>query len=335
MLSRIKTLCLTAIASLFLSTLPAYADGTNIIVNDEAVKNLQAGFGQNQLKKMIVPPPDQSLTIATNLAQGTYLLSPSALPIGSLTRNLLETIASGLDSEENAQYSLLWQPGPSPINKLLTNSPLDAVNVNSLLEPLVYNQTEDAQAKSVLNALSVNLSPLHTLDLNALVANLSGDKTANLKVKLNEKDIQDYLATLRNYLAVQTVALGNLSQLYAERQEISDKQLSTLPQTTIDAVKRFKQANPGPISALKLENFMATRRILDNDWYLNLQKENPVTLQREQTQLLAENLAQSYQMRMTLERLLATMSVLVLELNAQTRGQLQGQIEKINHPSQS
>ncbi len=53
------------------------------------------------------------------------------------------------------------------------------------------------------------------------------------------------------------------------------------------------------------------------------------------TQLLAENLAQSYQTRMTLERLLATMSVLVLELNAQTRGQLQGQIEKISHPTQS
>ncbi|WP_010597352.1 hypothetical protein [Rickettsiella massiliensis] len=147
-------------------------------------------------------------------------------------------------------------------------------------------------------------------------------------VKLNQKDIQDYLATLRNYLAVQAVALGNLSQLYAERQEISDKQLSQLPKTTADAVETFKKTNPGPISALKLENFMATRRILDNNWYTNLQKENPATLQREQTQLLAENLAQSYQMRMTLERLLATMSVLVLELNAQTRGQLQGQIAK-------
>ncbi|WP_010597351.1 hypothetical protein [Rickettsiella massiliensis] len=163
MLSRIKTLCLTAIASLFLTTLPAYADGTNIIVNDEAVKNLQAGFGQNQLKEMVAPPINQSQTMVTNLAQGTYLLSPSALPVGSLTRDLLEKIASGLSSGENAQYSLLWQPGPSSINQLLTKSPLDAVNVNSLLEPLVYNQTEDAQAKSVLNALSVNLSPLHTL----------------------------------------------------------------------------------------------------------------------------------------------------------------------------
>jgi hypothetical protein len=332
MLSRIKTLCLTtAFASLSISILPAYAEGTNIIVNDEAVKNLQAGFGQNKLEEMIIPPIDQDLTRATNLAQGAYLLSPSALPVGSLTRDLLETIASGLSSGDNAQYSLLWQPGPSSINKLLTKSPLDAVNVNSLLEPLVYNQEEDAQAKSVLNALSVNLSPLHALDFNTLVANLSGDKTSNLKVKLNEKDVQDYLATLRNYLAVQSIALGNLSQLYAERQEISDKQLSQLPEETIKAVETFKR----PISALKLENFMATRRILDKKWYDHLIKENPATLQREQTQLLAENLAQSYQMRMTLERLLATMSVLVLELNAQTRGQLQGQIEKINHPSQS
>lgn len=343
MLSRIKTLCFTtALASIFISTLPAYADGTtNIVVKDDEVKNLQAGFGSNMLPEMMKPPLDQSLTMATNLAQGAYLLSPSALPLGSLTRDLLENIASGIGSGENAQYSLLWQPKnllkPSEpsINQLLVKSPLDAVNVNSLLEPLVYNETQDAQAKSVLNALSSNLSPLQALDFNALVANLSGNKQSNLNVKLNEKDVQNYLATLRNYLAVQTVAMANLSKLYAERQAITDKQLAQLPQATINAVKRFKQANPGPISALKLENLMATRRILDDKWYANLIKENPATLQREQTQLLAENLAQSYQTRMTLERLLATMSVLVLELNAQTRGQLQGQVEKISHPTQS
>jgi hypothetical protein len=37
---------------------------------------------------------------------------------------------------------------------------------------------------------------------------------------------------------------------------------------------------------------------------------------------------------MTLERLLATMSVLVLELNQQIRTQLQNQIQTINNPPQ-
>jgi hypothetical protein len=92
----------------------------------------------------------------------------------------------------------------------------------------------------------------------------------------------------------------------------------------------------GPISLLKLENFMATRRILDKNWYKNdLIHENPATLQRQQVELLAENLAESYQTRMTLERLLATMSVLVLELNNQGRSQLIQQAQSINNPNQT
>jgi hypothetical protein len=75
---------------------------------------------------------------------------------------------------------------------------------------------------------------------------------------------------------------------------------------------------------------MATRRILDKNWYKDdLIRENPATLQRQQVELLAENLAESYQTRMTLERLLATMSVLVLELNGNQRAQLQNQAQNI------
>jgi hypothetical protein len=58
-------------------------------------------------------------------------------------------------------------------------------------------------------------------------------------------------------------------------------------------------------------------------------------LQRQQVELLAENLAESYQTRMTLERLLATMSVLVLELNNQGRSQLIQQAQNINNANQT
>jgi hypothetical protein len=146
-----------------------------------------------------------------------------------------------------------------------------------------------------------------------------------------EKQIQEYLALLRAYLATQTVALSNLYQLYAERQAIDPDTVDPALRSALHAVA---SQTPGPLSRLKLENFMATRRILDKNWYKNdLLNENPATLQRQQIELLAENLAESYQTRMTLERLLATMSVLVLELNGQARTQLEHQVESINNPN--
>ena len=185
----------------------------------------------------------------------------------------------------------------------------------------------------MINALSGSLMPINTINFNQLVANLSGDKENNLKYELQKKQTQTYLASLRSYLATQTMALSNLYQLYAERQPIDPSKADPAVRSLLATLSG---QTSGPISLLKLENIMTTRRILDKNWYKNdLINENPATLQRQQVELLAENLSESYQIRMTLERLLATMSVLVLEFNGQVRTQLQTQIQSINNPQQT
>lgn len=297
---------------------------------ENSIKNLIAGYGSTAISKRLMntAPINDSLTIAINNAQAAYLLSGSSPLVSPLTQQLLIQSAN-LNDKNNNILAFLWDPS-GKINTNLEKNPLSSIDINSLLQPISYNDTEAAAAKNVINALSGSLMPINTINFNQLVANLSGDKENNLRYELQKKQTLSYLASLRSYLATQTMALSNLYQLYSERQAIDPSKAEPAVRSALAALG---DSTSGPISLLKLENSMTTRRILDKNWYKNdLINENPATLQRQQVELLAENLAESYQIRMTLERLLATMSVLILEFNGQVRTQLQTQIESINNP---
>ncbi|WP_342227304.1 hypothetical protein [Rickettsiella endosymbiont of Rhagonycha lignosa] len=338
-LSKIKTLKSVFLSiSLVTSSLYALSSYANIgpvptpDFTTISVKNLVAGYGSTAISKnlMNTAPMGDDLTIAINNAQAAYLLSGSS-PLESLTQQQLIQSAN-LNDKNNNILAFLWDPN-TKINPNLEKNPLSSIDINSLLQPISYNDTEAAAAKNVINALSGSLMPINTINFNQLVANLSGDKENNLKYELQKKQTQAYLASLRSYLATQTMALSNLYQLYAERQPIDPSKADPAVRSSLATLSG---QTSGPISLLKLENIMTTRRILDKNWYKNdLINENPATLQRQQVELLAENLSESYQIRMTLERLLATMSVLVLEFNGQIRTQLQTQIQSINNPQQA
>ncbi len=331
MQSIIKTSILSITLTAACITMPlSYADS---IVGGSDVQNLVAGFGSKALELMSKAPIGNEVTIPTDIAQATYLLSPNSPLVGPLTQKLLSQLTNVGKNTDNDKYSFTWTPNSIPDPKLDKEPPLQSIDINSLLQPMTYSSNlEKTQAKNVIDALSGALTPLNTINFDQLVANLSGDKKTNIKAKLNEKQVQAYLSALRSYTATQAVALGNLYQLYTERQAIDP---NTLPGYLKVALKAVTSQTKAPVSPLQLENFMTTRRIIDKSWYEGLINENPATLQREQTQLMAENLAESYQTRMTLERLLATMSVLVLEFNAQIRTQLQNQIQSINNPAQN
>lgn len=338
-LSKIKTLKSVFLSiSLVTSSLYALSSYANIgpvptpDFTTISVKNLVAGYGSTAISKnlMNTAPMGDDLTIAINNAQAAYLLSGSS-PLESLTQQQLIQSAN-LNDKNNNILAFLWDPN-TKINPNLEKNPLSSIDINSLLQPISYNDTEAAAAKNVINALSGSLMPINTINFNQLVANLTGDKENNLKYELQKKQTQAYLASLRSYLATQTMALSNLYQLYAERQPIDPSKADPAVRSSLATLSG---QTSGSISLLKLENIMTTRRILDKNWYKNdLINENPATLQRQQVELLAENLSESYQIRMTLERLLATMSVLVLEFNGQIRTQLQTQIQSINNPQQA
>lgn len=318
----LKSILSLSLATLSFCSLSSYAD----IANNISVDSLVAGYGKIAIdaNTMNTAPVNDNLTIAINNAQAAYLLSPTSPLVSPLTQKLL-TQSANLDDNNNNIIAFTWNPGGKKTNYDVEKNPLQSIDINSLLQPLSYNEAQAIEATNVINALNSSLAPINTVNFNQLVANLNGNKASNLNVKLNEKPIKEYLASLRSYLATQSIALSNLYQLYAERQPLNPND---------PAVRQLSGETKGPYSLLKLENFMATRRILDKNWYTSdLIKENPATLQRQQVELLAENLAESYHTRMTLERLLATMSVLVLELNNQGRAQLIQQAQNINNPN--
>jgi hypothetical protein len=321
---------MTLLAVSFATSL-SYADKL-LPIPDSSTQNLVAGFGSKAIEAHLMnkAPTGSEITIATDMSQATYLLSPNSPLVGPLTQQLLSQIAHLGTDKDNDTLSFTWNPNAKSDQKLAAE-PLKSVDINSVLQPLAYNAVQEAQAKNVIDALGGTLTSLNTVNFAQLIANLSGDKTTNLKTKLNEKQIQDYLAALRSYIATQTIALGNLYQLYAERQAIDP---ATLSPDLRAALKSVANQTKGPVSALQLENFMATRRIIDKNWHIGLLQDNPASLQREQIELLAENLAENYQARMTAERLLATMSVLVLELNQQIRTQIQSQVQTITNPTE-
>lgn len=342
--SKIKKLKISFISIFFaitsLCTLPSYANigpipTPNLTEGEinKSIKNLVAGYGSTAISSNLMnkAPESDDLTIAINNAQAAYLLYPSSPLVSPLTQQLLTQFANLRDKSNNV-IVFTWEPNQIR-NPKIDQNPLQSIDINSLLQPLSYNATQETEAKNVINALSGALTPINTINFNQLVANLNGDKATNLEIKLSEKPVKEYLSTLRNYVATESIALSNLYQLYAERQPIDPNKTDPKIRSALNALSRQTQ---GPISLLKLENYMATRRILDKNWYkYDLIHENPATLQRQQVELLAENLAESYQTRMTLERLLATMSVLVLELNSNERAQLQNQAQSILNSNQT
>ncbi len=289
---------------------------------------LIGGFGQATIKKeMFKPPADFTTGEPLAVAQGYYLRPGGTTNAADRLMELLLQNIIAPNGTENLATVLGACPGGSmnPFacapNQIFDKEPMTAINIANLIEPLVYSKDQAAAAQRVIQSLVGATTPLPTMDFDSIVKKDGKEKA---KRKLGEAPTQDYLSALRAYMAAQSLALNNLYFLYAERMPIDTNTISD------DAIKHAVNTVSGStkdLSALKLENLMATRRITDENWYKSLLSDNPAALQREQITLLAEASSEIYNLRATSERILATMSVLTLQLNQQTRGQLINQLK--------
>lgn len=109
-----------------------------------------------------------------------------------------------------------------------------------------------------------------------------------------------YLMRVYQYISRQSLGMSNLYQIYAGRLKPSD-----------DAK-----------SAVETEHDAATRR-MKADWHNSMEKASGLTLQRELLYLMAEMNYQLYQKRRADERLLATVSLLQLQLLEVNRGSIE------------
>lgn len=129
-------------------------------------------------------------------------------------------------------------------------------------------------------------------------------------------DYQKYQAGLRAYIATQSVGASNLYQLMAER----------IPQQGLGKEAGMPEANA---SALQVQQYLATRRSQNKDWYLQMAKASPVTISRETLFTLAEIRQQLFELQLQNERLLATLSVMQLQGQQLSKSTLQQLGQKV------
>ena len=337
---------------------------------DQDTQKLVGGFGSTWYtttdpRLSMSAKPDDKLWIATGNAQNFYLQNPTLPTVNDLTRDLLGHLyISSYDSatkekreqdELNIQLSFKSILGNCPpalpnnpvsfvqnkICNALNQKPSDGfknIDLNSVIKPLSYNPEEKKYAESAILGLAGTINPKEIVNFTRL-RNLNNDPK-KINDYLKRSDVQEYLGMLRNMVAIQSIAIGNLYQLYKEREPIDLDKADSNTKNAILAIINEKQNGKNPLgtdkpSSLQLENFMATRRITDENWYESLAKDNPAALQRQMIVLQAENLAELYHLRMTMERLLTTQSAMLLQNNLQAQTILQEKVKAIQNLANS
>lgn len=322
---------------------------------DQDTQNLIAGYGTSQSSQqalvaapsdtlvgpegwaqaLYTPTPTNPLTITqTQQALATYFaVNQNATSSSALADNIINNTATfGPSNAPIPSTSSLYAgcannavfQGGSGLTNCLNNQQNQAfanVDLDSLIAPLVYQSNQSQAASSFIKALATLNSPMPILDLNKYA---SANKTTVSALVNNNNDVIQYLADLRAYAATQAVGLSNLNQMYAERQPTNVSQSSN-PQL-YQALNAIGMPNA---SQLQVENYMATRRITNQGWVASLSNDGPAALMRQMVILLAENLTESYNNHMALERLNATMTALELEQAAALRTAVQNDINTV------
>lgn len=329
--------------------------GGNILETAAAIENLVGGYGTKQLGNkhptelfyqtsdavynILIGSVFNSIlsTTSTQNYAGYIPVNPNYNPNSSSSQatltdqaiyNLL-TVTSSTAANQNIQIPA---PMPAPSSSALTavfgssssqNSnqpPTQNFDLTSLLGPIQYDYTPNAssysqtpgpQQTAAMNFITFagNLAnPPPTIDFSSL-------SQSKFKAAMQDKDVIAYLLALRSYAAQESVGLGNLYHLYAERVPVNTQSLKSSGQyNAIKGAGLYPEASP-----LMVDNYMATRRFTDPAWNTTMQQlATPAELMRQSNYLLQELLYQSYENRLLNERILATLSVMELQ-GAQTQ----------------
>ncbi len=325
-IAKLVTLCVLSLGSL--TPMITFAqDGPPVFLcPGGGVDCLIAGYGVSQQGTwMLQPAPDQSQSMAVGSVLNTILDMPGQTARPMLIQQIINTLTTVDPKSTHATIitqlpSILVAPSICQQNNTATgctgNPVADAqagaahYNLNSLLSPVAYgvgNNPVPAQAAQNFITLASGIGdPFQVLDFSTIKL----PQNATLTSIQSLPDVAKYLVMLRTYTAQQTVGLGNLYQLYAER--LPQKglgQQAAMPNATADTSE----------SPLQVEQFMATRQISDPSWFTHMQNASPAAVSRATLFTLAEIPAMLYQIHLDLERLTATMSVLELQQTSSNR----------------
>ncbi|HYF98402.1 MAG TPA: hypothetical protein VD770_05405 [Coxiellaceae bacterium] len=266
-----------------------------------------------------------------NIKSSLIVYPQEVIPPSTAVVNQLQALTYGVPSSDT-----LYSPKDPQITVFNSNPQAmpnndDYFDIDSLLGPTGYSSDQQNAAQYYVNYLTQSYIPLgSTLTLQNL-ANLSYPAFVNFQ--RNNAVYQTYQAGVRSYMAGMSIALSNFNQLMAERTVQSGLGTTvglTMPSENGGAPQPVADASP-----LQVQQFIATQRVNNAQWYKDMAAASPATVERETLFVLAEIEAQMQQLHTDNERLLATMSAVALASILTQKAQLQVQESNVNSAIQS
>lgn len=323
-----KLLAVLLCLSSFMITVPAQAqtDDSRAIV--EAIQRFHAyvesavNTAFDTFNKLTFEAnPNQPATVVGN-SQISNARSFTATNTNNLTTRATQDALANRDQKETQRIAGIPASDtilPQQQGYTFRTRPVDlttgnqAINFDNLIQPLSYG-TFDIQnllrtpQYNFIELASGLYQPVTTISLTNANPKLSDDQIQEVQ---NTPDYQNLQATVRAYVAAQSVGAGNLYRLMVER----------IPQPGLGQQVGMTDKNGNPVrdaSDLQVQQYLATRRSQNQVWYDQMATASPATVQRETLFVLAEIREQLFQMQLQNERLLATISVMQMQQNNQT-----------------
>jgi len=279
------------------------------------------------------PTPEITINTSSDALKQYFQSSNSVLADAGTAYNVLSTF--DITNIKNCDSPLSL----SDSCKKSAASAIDNINFNLFFGPLTYSDTQQQSALSFLKMSTLQNIPFELADISSLLQKPADGAAPKFStVNANNEDLKNYLALVRLYAALQATVMSNMYQFYNERLPFGDNADPKIKAALAELNKRDPKNipnDPNKISPLELENYMATHRITETNtdnsssWFLRLTENSPAMLQRQLVILQTENLAETHRLRMSIDRLTATMSMMMMQNAYNMRMQVDMAAKKI------
>lgn len=199
-----------------------------------------------------------------------------------------------------------------------------ALDADTLLGPKAYPLPQQQGQSSARQQLDLEQMALNFIRFVSGQANPLSMPPETVLQNAPANLRNEFLVNLRAYIAAQSMATSNLYQMLAKRHIYPG--LGTKVGLKTPDKRDGNNITPGvaipDASLLQVEDYLAQRRVTSSEWYKEMEKAPPITIERETLYTLAEIQDSLNETRRLNERILATLSVMqLLQLQA-TRTQL-------------
>lgn len=239
-------------------------------------------------------PTSESLTLNLTLLTKALRASDSVI-LGSAAQQALQSNA----------LNFLRGTGPVPTTQ---QQALAANNANFDYQSLVsypgYTQQQQAYALNYIRTVADMATPVSKFSLQDKIKNDKDFQTLQLRYQqqvINDVEsspkYQIYQARRRTILAQQSAGLTNLYRIYAKR----------IPQPSLQAGDSGLNT-PAP-SIQQIEDYIATWRVSNPNWYAQMSTAAPTTIARETLFVLAEIERELHNLHLDNERIITLMAI--------------------------